>query len=91
MVAVVRLFENLETFHEEDRRNNQNNNGRENDGYYVRLMIPYKYVTKLIGAGGCMVKDLSARSNGAHIKVMSDKQATKDQRECLVSIGGTLS
>jgi len=37
-----------------------------------------------------MIKELTARSEGAHIKIMSDKVIDKGEKECLISIGGML-
>jgi hypothetical protein len=60
--------------------------------YSVKLLIPNTYVTKLIGASkililikakfellieGCMIRELAAKSGGAQIKILSDKQSEK--------------
>ncbi|EAR94501.3 KH domain protein (macronuclear) [Tetrahymena thermophila SB210] len=79
----MKFFEKVDQFY------NQNPNDLQD--YYLRLLIPNRYVTKLIGAGGCMIKDIAAKSKGAQIKIMSDKQKDRDQRECLISIAGALA
>ena len=33
--------------------------------YPFNVVIPANYVTKIIGAGGCMVKNISKEANGA--------------------------
>ena len=39
----------------------------------LALLIPYSYVTKIIGAGGCLIKELESKT-GASIKVCSSKE-----------------
>lgn len=57
------------------------------------LVIPSIYITKLIGAGGCMIRELAARSGGAQIKILSNRETERDHRvrECPVSIAGSLA
>lgn len=57
------------------------------------LVIPSVYITKLIGAGGCMIRELAARSGGAQIKILSNRETERDHRvrECPVSIAGSLA
>eukprot|EP01016_Furgasonia_blochmanni_P028723 TRINITY_DN3020_c0_g1_i8.p1 TRINITY_DN3020_c0_g1~~TRINITY_DN3020_c0_g1_i8.p1 ORF type:complete len:294 (-),score=29.70 TRINITY_DN3020_c0_g1_i8:619-1500(-) len=59
----------------------------------VKMLIPNNYVTKLIGAEGCMIRELAARSGGAQIKILSDKQSEKSSglQECVVTIAGSLA
>lgn len=54
------------------------------------VVIPSNYVTKIIGAGGCMVKNISKEANGAQIKINSVKDAKSNIREVSVAINGTI-
>lgn len=36
-----------------------------------------------------MIRDITERSGGAQIKILSDRQAERDARECIISINGT--
>ena len=56
------------------------------------LVIPSLYITKLIGAGGCMIREIAAKSGGAQIKILSNRETERDYRvrECPVSIAGSL-
>ena len=58
----------------------------------MMLVIPSIYITKLIGAGGCMIREIAARSGGAQIKILSNRETERDHRvrECPVSIAGSL-
>jgi len=47
-------------------------------------------VTKIIGAGGNMVKNIAQHANGAQIKINSEKDSKKSLREVSVTINGTL-
>lgn len=58
--------------------------------YPFVVVIPTNYVTKIIGAGGCMVKNISKEANGAQIKINSAKDAKSNLREVLVSINGSI-
>jgi hypothetical protein len=57
------------------------------------LVIPSIYITKLIGAGGCMIRELAAKSGGAQIKILSNRESERDHRvrECPMSIAGSLA
>lgn len=57
----------------------------------VRVIIENSFVTKLIGSKGSMVRDIAAKSSGAQIKILSDKESEKNFRDCIVSIAGSLS
>lgn len=57
----------------------------------VKLLIPNTYVTKLIGAKGCMIREIAAKAGGAQIKILSDKQSEREVQECLVTIAGSLA
>lgn len=59
----------------------------------IKMVIPNIYVTKLIGAGGCMIREIAARSAGAQIKILSNKEKERNRRatECPVSIAGSLA
>lgn len=63
---------------------------RKNVDYTLKLLIPANYVTKLIGQKGYMIKDIIERSGGAQIKILSDREAEKDTKECIISINGTI-
>ena len=56
------------------------------------LIIPSIFITKLIGAGGCMIRELAAKSGGAQIKILSNREKERDHRirECVMSIAGSL-
>jgi transcription antitermination factor NusA-like protein len=58
--------------------------------YPFNLVIPANYVTKIIGAGGCMVKNIAQLANGAQIKINSEKDSKKSIREVTVAINGSL-
>ena len=68
--------------------------------YSVKLLIPNTYVTKLIGASnifflfkniivnfleGCMIRELAAKSGGAQIKILSDKQSEKGSKRIFIN------
>lgn len=36
-----------------------------------------------------MIRDITQRSGGAQIKILSDRQSERDARECIISINGT--
>lgn len=36
-----------------------------------------------------MIRDITERSGGAQIKILSDRQSERDARECIISINGT--
>lgn len=55
------------------------------------MLIPSNLVTKIIGAGGCMVKDISSKAGGANIRIHSSKDMDKDLSEIVVTIEGPLN
>ena len=57
------------------------------DTVSLALLIPYTYVTKIIGAGGCLIKELVNRTN-AEIKVCSSKSEPYTN-EVVVTVDGT--
>lgn len=57
-------------------------------GVPLALLIPYKLVTKIIGAGGSLIKQL-VQKTGAQIRVNSSKNETHVE-EVVVTIDGTL-
>lgn len=36
-----------------------------------------------------MIRDITERSGGAQIKILSDRQSERDAKECIISINGT--
>ena len=56
----------------------------------TKLLIPGYLVTKIIGARGCMIREIAARSGGTQIKILSDKSAERDLPEIVVWISGSL-
>ncbi|KAM3140961.1 hypothetical protein pb186bvf_006972 [Paramecium bursaria] len=55
-----------------------------------KIVMPASYASKLIGAKGCLIRDIANKAGGANIKVLSDKQTDSDA-ECLVEIKGNVS
>ena len=53
------------------------------------MLIPANLVTKIIGAGGCMIKEISQKSGGANIRIHSSKDIDKDLTEIVATIEGT--
>lgn len=53
----------------------------------LALLIPYTYVTKIIGAGGCLIKEIVVKT-GAQIKVCSSKGESFTP-EVVITIDGT--
>jgi hypothetical protein len=53
------------------------------------MLIPNNLVTKIIGAKGCMIKEIASKSGGAQIKILSDKYSEKDLNEIVVSVAGS--
>lgn len=43
------------------------------DSYQLRILINKVFVTKLIGAGGCMIQEIANFAKGASIKILSNK------------------
>jgi transcription antitermination factor NusA-like protein len=64
--------------------------GNDFNRYSFNIVIPANYVTKIIGAGGCMVKNIAQLANGAQIKINSDKDSKRNLREVIVAINGTI-
>lgn len=58
--------------------------------YSFNVIIPSNYVTKIIGAGGCMIKNISKEANGAQIKINSQKDSRSSIREVSVAINGPI-
>jgi len=58
--------------------------------YPLALLIPSNLVTKIIGAGGCMIKEISQKSGGANIRIHSSKDVDRDLAEIVVTIEGSL-
>jgi hypothetical protein len=56
------------------------------DEYPLALLIPSNLVTKIIGAGGCLIKELVVKT-GANIRVQSSKNEPYTQ-ETVVTIEG---
>lgn len=59
--------------------------------YTIRMLINKVFVTKLIGAGGCMIQEIANFSKGASIKIMSNKHDEKKStcHDIPVCIGGS--
>lgn len=56
-----------------------------------RLLIPKQYVSKLIGQAGCLIKNISQKSGGAQISILSDKRRVDANiKETLVEILGNV-
>lgn len=47
------------------------------ESFTLRMLINKVFVTKLIGAGGCMIQEIANFSKGASIKIMSNKHDEK--------------
>lgn len=56
----------------------------------LSLLIPYNLVTKIIGAGGCLIKEIAQKAGGAQIRIHSTKDMDKDIPEIVVTIDGSL-
>ncbi|CAD8106620.1 unnamed protein product [Paramecium primaurelia] len=56
----------------------------------IKIVMPASYASKLIGAKGCQIRDLATKSKGAQIKVLSDKDETDHDYNCIVQIAGNL-
>jgi hypothetical protein len=56
----------------------------------LKMLIPNNYVTKLIGQNGSMIRELAAKSRGAQIKILSNKNTERDLRDCVVTINGSV-
>ena len=58
------------------------------DEQSVRILIPGNYVSKLIGAKGCLIRDISNKSGGAQISILSDKKLERSIHEIMVEVSG---
>lgn len=58
--------------------------------YPLAVLIPSNLVTKIIGSGGCMIKEISLKSGGANIRIHSSKDMDKDLNEIVVTIEGSI-
>lgn len=47
------------------------------------------FVSKIIGAKGCMIQEIAASSGGAIIKILADKKDEKSEEETVVAVMGT--
>lgn len=54
----------------------------------IKIIIPNSVVTKIIGAKGCMIRELAFKSGGARIKILAKKYHTES--ECCLTIEGEL-
>jgi len=64
--------------------------GRES--YSLKMLINKVYVTKLIGAGGCMIQEIASFAGGASIKILSSRMDEKRSGSChdiIVCIAGS--
>ena len=61
--------------------------------YTLKMLINKVFVTKLIGAGGCMIQEIANFSKGASIKIMSNKHDEKKSscHDIPVCIAGSFS
>ena len=55
------------------------------------MLINKVFVTKLIGAQGCMIQEIANFSRGASIKILSNRRMEKetDSNDIIVSIAGS--
>ncbi len=67
------LINLIQLYYDEDRKGHD---------YTFKMLIPSNYVTKLIGQSkffayleGYMIRDITERSGGAQIKILSDRQS----------------
>ena len=58
---------------------------------FIKLFIPNNYVTRMIGVGGCIMRDIALKSGGAQITIQSNKESKKHLQDCPVLISGTLA
>lgn len=61
------------------------------DSYMLKMLINKVFVTKLIGANGCMIQEIANFSKGASIKILSTKRYEKetDSHDIIVSVAGS--
>ena len=77
--AIKELIERLAAFYEQVKDDSFDNES-------LAILIPYSYITKIIGAGGCLIKEIVTRT-GAQIKVCSSKDASYTS-EIVITIDG---
>lgn len=80
--AINEFCKRLEEYYESVKKNFKN--------YPLAILIPSNLVTKIIGAGGCMIKEISQKSRGANIRIHSSKDSDRDLAEIVVTIEGSL-
>ncbi|CAD8080899.1 unnamed protein product [Paramecium sonneborni] len=56
----------------------------------IRIVMPSNFASKLIGAKGCQIKELVNKARGAQIKVLSDKDDSDVNLDCLVQVSGSM-
>ncbi|CAK86128.1 unnamed protein product (macronuclear) [Paramecium tetraurelia] len=56
----------------------------------IRIVMPANFASKLIGAKGCQIKELANKAKGAQIKVLSDRDDTDANQDCLVQVTGSM-
>jgi len=54
---VVEFCKRQEDYYDSIKKNYKN--------YPLTMLIPFKVVTKIIGAGGCMIREISQKAGGA--------------------------
>ena len=59
----------------------------------IFMIIPTTLVNKIIGIGGCMIREIAAKSAGAQIKILSSKYKDRKNKldQCPLSIAGSLA
>jgi hypothetical protein len=81
-MMVYKFFESIEEFYKKNKQDYSDVD--------VKILIPYKFITKIIGANGCMIKEIALKSHGANIKALSDKFSHK-KKETALSIMGSMA
>lgn len=63
------------------------------DSYSLKMLINKVYVTKLIGAGGCMIQEIASFAGGASIKILSRKmdEMRSSSNDIIVCIAGSVA
>ncbi|CAD8173006.1 unnamed protein product [Paramecium octaurelia] len=56
----------------------------------IRIVMPANFASKLIGPKGCQIKELANKAKGAQIKVLSDRDDTDPNQDCLVQVTGSI-
>jgi hypothetical protein len=61
------------------------------DSYSLKMLINKVFVTKLIGAQGCMIQEIANFSRGASIKILSNRRMEKElnSNDIVVLIAGS--